>query len=477
MTTPGGNEMRKILPAAIIPVLLCVSCARLEYHESSLEDQPTQLEELDEGYYDQGEYLIIGELAENQPALCPPLVMDLITDLNTYQAPDLSEPEPRTLFYDPVFGTCLIRATDRVNDPLNPGDSSRGLKNEYARVQSFNADESLLLVRSIESFWYVYDAHSLLPLGEVPAVVEPRWDAHNPGLLYFIDETRLLAYDLSSGSLSLIREFAADFPGQDLAAVWTRYEGSPSYDSRFWGLMAQNSDWNTIAFLIYDLELDQVTIRGLPGGYDIDNVTISPLGNYFLASYDNYCQPGKSGGDPDPCGLMVYDGRLENGRNLLRILGHYDTALDPDGQEVIIYQDIDTDHLSLLDLESGQITPLLPIDFSHTGIGFHFSGRASGLPGWALVSTYNGGHPQAYTWMDDSIFAVELKAGGRVVRIGHTHSLYNENIEKDYWAEPHASVNRDFTKIVFTSNWGRTGTEEVDLYLISLPENWPEQLP
>jgi len=295
--------------------------------------------------------------------------------------------------------------------------------------------------------------------------------------LYFTDETRLMRYDLSTGSLNVIHDFAEDFPQTDLAAVWTRYEGSPSYDSRFWGLMAQNSDWETVAFLIYDLQEDTLVVREVPRRYSVDNVTISPLGMYFLASFDNYCEYDQPGSDGKPCGLMVYDSKLENGRSLLRIVGHYDGLLDAAGREVISYQDIDTDDISMLDLATGMITPLLPIDFSHSGIGFHFSGRASGLTGWGLVSTYNGGVPMDATWMDDSVFAVELKAGGRVVRLAHTHSLYNEEIEQDYWAEPHASMNRDFTRIVFTSNWGRTGTAEVDLYLVVLPEDWTELLP
>ena len=78
--------------------------------------------------------------------------------------------------------------------------------------------------------------------------------------------------------------------------------------------------------------------------------------------------------------------------------------------------------------------------------------------------------------MDDHVFAVELKAGGRLVRLAHTQSLYDERMEKDYWAEPHASANRDFTRILFTSNWGRSGTEEVEMFMIELPPDWPERL-
>jgi hypothetical protein len=480
-----GEKLMKsrMLYLLLALILLSTSCNLTELASSDQEDMESEsLESEDsesdgqEEYEDFG-YFVLGDIPYTELDMCPHQDLTLITDLNVYQTPDLPEPAPRTPFRDSVFGTCIVRVTDRQNDILNPYDTSMGMKNEYARVQSFNADGSLLIVWTVESFWYVYDASSLMPLGEVPVYVEPRWDAENPSVLYYTDETRLMSYDLSLGQITEIRDFANDFPGVNIPAVWTRYEGSPSYDTRFWGLIANDSEWNPHAFLIYDKKQDSIVIREIPLGYSIDNVTISPLGNYLLASFDDYCEHGQLGSDSNPCGFMVYDSNLENGRSLLRIIGHYDALLDADGREVIVYQDIDTDNISMLDLETGKITPLFPIDFSHTGIGFHFSGRSSNLPGWGLVSTYNGGFPTDHTWMDDSIFAIEMKESGRVVRLAHTHSLYDEDIEQDYWAEPHVSVNQDFTRIIFTSNWGRTGTEEVDMYMIVLPENWTEMLP
>jgi hypothetical protein len=290
-----------------------------------------------------------------------------------------------------------------------------------------------------------------------------------------------MAYDVGTGEQTMVHEFANDFPGQSLAAVWTRYEGRPSADTRYWGLMAEDEEWMTVAFLVYDRQSDQVVasrdMRGVPGiEEDIDHVTISPLGNYFLASFDHYCEQGQLGDDAHPCGLMVYDRDLTNGRSLLRIIGHYDPVLDAEGREVIVFQDIDQDSISMLDLASGTVTALWPIDFSHTSIGLHFSGCAFQRPGWALVCTADG-DPGAYTWMDDQVFALELKPDGRVVRLAHTHSLVDEEQEHDYWAEPHASVNLDFTRVLFTTNWGRSGTGEVEMFLIELPPDWTEQLP
>jgi hypothetical protein len=172
---------------------------------------------------------------------------------------------------------------------------------------------------------------------------------------------------------------------------------------------------------------------------------------------------------------MVYDRDLSNGRSLLRIIGHYDPALDAKGREVIVYQDIDTDWISMLDLETGSVTPLWAIDFSHTGIGLHFSGLAYDRPGWAVVSTHDD-DASTYTWMDDQVFAVELKPDGRVVRLAHTHSLVDDEQELDYWAEPHASTDADLTRILFSTDWGRSGTGEVEMFLIELPPDWPDRI-
>ena len=401
-----------------------------------------------------------------------------VSTLYVYPVPSLAEPVPRQWFSDPTFGTCMVRVTDRGSD-LAPGDASSGMVNEYARVQSFNADGSRLLVRGTDGTWYLYDAQTLLPLGELPLEVEPRWDAADPSLIYHLDETRLLAFDVQTGTQTELHDFARDFPGQDLAAVWTRYEGSPSRDRRYWGLLAQDEDWEPVAYVVYDRNTGQVTtrdIRDVPNVEEgIDHVTLSPLGTYFLASFDAACEHGQLGDDAHPCGLMVYDRDLSHGRSLLRIIGHYDPALDAQGREVVVYQDIDTDQISMLDLASGAVTPLWDIDFSHTAIGLHFSGLAYDRPGWAVVSTHDD-EVTTYTWMDDEVFAVELEVGGRVVRLAHTHSVVDDEEELDYWAEPHASTNADLTRIVFGTNWGRTGTGEVEMVLIALPSNWVEQL-
>jgi hypothetical protein len=397
-------------------------------------------------------------------------------DSLVYRSVGIPEPPPRSAYRDPLYGTCIIRVSDRHTD-LPDDDPSLGLKNEYSRVQSFNADGTLLLLRSTESNWYLYDALSLDPLAQLPLGVEPRWAAEDPFLIFSIEGTTLLALDLKTGIQSVRHDFADDLPDEDLITVWTRYEGSPSTDGSTWGLLAQDEDWNPVALLVYDLRGDRVlSVRRLPDGVPIDSVSISPLGSYLLVYHDEVCQTGQRGDELHPCGLMVYDSDLQRVRNLLPVVGHSDTAIDTAGRELLVFQDIRRDEISMLDLESGEITPLLPIDFSHSPLGFHFSGRAAHMPGWVLVSTHEGAQP-AETWMDDVIFALELKPGGRIVRLASTYSTVDSHQEQDYWAEPHASVNPDFTRALFTSNWGRSGTGAVDTYMIVLPDEWLDELP
>jgi hypothetical protein len=54
--------------------------------------------------------------------------------------------------------------------------------------------------------------------------------------------------------------------------------------------------------------------------------------------------------------------------------------------------------------------------------------------------------------------------------------VVDDDEEADYWAEPHAAANRDLTRILFGSNWGRTGTGEVEMHMIVLPDDWEERL-
>ncbi len=275
--------MKKRFILIILLIILLLSCNLINLSDQDVvEDIP---EETLVAHFS------LSTLTTTEPLICSDPQPTLILALEVFQPNVMTEPQARIPFRDPIFGTCLVRVTDRKSD-ISSDDPSGGLKNEYSRVKSFNADDSLIIVRSTEANWYLYDAKNFQPLGQVPVAMDPRWDPLDPAVLFFSEETRLMKYNVETGSIQIVHDFAGDFPEYSLVDVSTRYEGNPSQDGRYWGMMAQDENWKPVALLIYDMQEDKVIAsRDLYNVQGLDTVTISPLGNYFLAYFD-YCRSG-----------------------------------------------------------------------------------------------------------------------------------------------------------------------------------------
>ena len=113
-----------------------------------------------------------------------------------YPVPSLAEPAPRQWFTDPVFGTCLVRVTDRARDPVSRRRLSPG-----SRTSTRGCSPSTPMAAAS---WCAAPRHCgtcttprrSSPWANCPLEDEPRWDADDPDLLYYSDETRLMAYDV-----------------------------------------------------------------------------------------------------------------------------------------------------------------------------------------------------------------------------------------------------------------------------------------
>ncbi len=410
---------------------------------------------------------------------CPLLQFPLINDLNVYQTPLITAPTPRVSFHDPIFGACLARVTDHNND-LSPDASPKGIRTEASNVQSFNADSSLMLVRGLDDTWLVYSVESMQLFAALPfeGELEVRWDPLVPDRLYYFKGSRLYRYMLSSGEVQTLHDFNADFPNLQIKRVGTNNTGSPSLEGHYWGLVVQGLNGQALALVLYDLSNDQVIVhRDLPDQTMIQGVLLSPTGNYLLSWYQQECTPGKQGSDATPCGMMVYDRDLNRQFTLVNAIGSADTGLDQQGSEIMVFYDLDLNSISMVNLETGERTDLWLVDSVRSSFNLQVSGRALNLPGWALISTINDNGGVDQTWMDNSIFAIELKPEGRVVRLAHTHHSANTSEQDNLVIYPSASPNLDLTRILFTSNWGQPNTVETDVYMLGLPAKWVHQIP
>jgi hypothetical protein len=369
------------------------------------------------------------------------------------------KPPRGSAFADPAYGTCVVRVTDHAADGVG-----KFARNDYSRRQAFNADDSKMVVATSDGSWHLYDANAPCHLGKLEGLggdAEPQWHPRDPNLLYYFPPfgigMQIHQLDVRTGKSRVVgdlaRRLTAVWPSA--RAAWTKSEGSPSADGRYWGFMVDDADWHGLGLVTYDLETDRILAT-----YDLaknrkarpDHVSMSPSGNNIIVSWDD--------------GPYAFTRDFSSGLKLHAKGEHSDLAVDLSGDDVYVSIDYEGPKgpVFMRNLRTGLRTDLFPTYLEHTATAIHFSGRAFKKPGWVLASTYaeSGGPLQ---WMHAKVFAVELNARPRIVHLAHHHAVHDE-----YFTEPHAAVNRDFTRVVFNSNWDVRSKTDVDTYLIELPK-------
>lgn len=400
-----------------------------------------------DNFYDAGFTLVEGELNPTVPT--PP------------------KPDKGVVFADAGFNTCMVRATHHDVEP--PPTFAR---NDYSRREAFNSDNSKFVIYSSGGGWHIYDANSLAwieglhgPGGDA----EIQWDPTDPNSLYYMPTNGgmyIYKLDIRTNSATTFADFNGKLPWSNAARLWTKSEGSPSRDNRYWGLMAETNDFHMLGFVIYDTVQDQVvstySTTDMP-----DHVSMTPSGRWFTSS----------GG-----GTWAWSLDFSQKKKLHHASEHSDIAVGANGHDYYGSIDFQSNHgdVFFVDIDTCPSVPasanpddvpdcprtvLFPtyIDGSHAS--FHFSGKAFNKPGWMLVSSY-GTEPSRngdWPWFTDKEFAIELNASPRVYGLGYHHGT-----DDGYWTEMQGSVNRDFTRVVFNSNWSTGSSTDVDDYMIGL---------
>jgi archaellum component FlaF (FlaF/FlaG flagellin family) len=368
-------------------------------------------------------------------------------------SPSSARPAKGVPFKDPAFGTCVVRATDHATEA--PSGFAR---NDYSRRQAFNVDNTRVLVYALNGAWHLYDANSLAPLKVLngPAGdAEPQWHPTEPNSLYWIPINGgmvLNKLNVETNTSTVAANFTGKLPWADVARVWTKSEGSASADGRYWCFMAETSSFGIRGVFTYDLQTQTVLgTRSLSSRPD--HVSMSASGRWCTIS----------GGDTSGA-TMAWDRTFTQSVQLHQGGEHSDLALGADGHDYYVavnYQG-NTGELYMLDIDTGVKTILFPTYIEGTATAYHISGKNFAKPGWVLMSTY--ARSGAEKWLHERVMAVELKADPKIINIAHHHTKYN-----GYWTEPHASVNRDFSRVFFTSNWENGSDTDVNAYMVKLP--------
>jgi hypothetical protein len=391
-----------------------------------------------------------------------------------YAPPNIPMPQKGISIIDKNFHTTVTRITDKKTDKyIGPG-----IQNEYAKADPENCDGTLLVLRGNSAAWYLYNPVTYRKIGYLKIFdsggqePEPRWDSSNPKIFYYLNNMQLRSYNTGTKKVTTIHDFSQLFPSG--AYLTTGSEGDASLDRRYWAFMVLDDSWELMSVIVYDKELDQIIGRKDTGFLDkINWVGMDMSGNHCIFGYEELLYP------------QVFTRSLSKVVNLPQgSNAHADFARTADGKDVLVYQNVSTDYISMADLDTGKETRLVKIPFTtNPDIGLHFSGNCAQTPGWVLVSTYASKNlpPEAsrHSWMDTQLFMVELKKKPRIWRIAHTHAYtsLDYNGEKNYFAECFAAINTKGTRIYYGSNWNDFRTDYSEAYVIRLPNNWFKEMP
>ena len=388
----------------------------------------------------------------------------------------------------------VYRATDYANDSLYL--SPTRVRHEYSKRQAFNADNSLYLEQGSNGYWYLYDKSTFAKVaqtggggsiqgmaGDCEAIWHPTdaskiwYTDNNGGLIYY-------EYNVDTQTSSTLFTLSGKLPAgfETAARAWTKGEGRPSNDGRYWWLMIETDGFSHLGMVCYDRQADSV-IGHFLSSQRPDHCSMSPLGTYGWCSYTS-----------SPWATYyprTFTGSINGGTTAYSSVEHEDLAIGADGtSEWVVYPDYSNTGYMIAKMLGGagtshQMVNLYPASGESTAV--HISGLASELqPGWVLVSAYGsysdyGSTEPAPTarWLYESCYWVRIGASPTPRIVSEMHSRrYGANSDLTYFAEPQATPSKDGTHILFASNWiGRSGTTEhvePDDYLIGLPSWWSE---
>jgi hypothetical protein len=371
---------------------------------------------------------------------------------------EVPKPDKGKPFPDPAYGACIVRATDHAHEPT-PGFA----RNDYSRRQAFNADNSRMLVYARDGSWHLYDPAKQKYVGKLPYVggdAEPQWHPVDPDLLYFVPPNgglQLLQLNVRTSRMKTVGDYRARLPWPAAQHVWTKSEGSPSADARYWCFMVDDADWKSLGIFVWDLQTDKIVGTLDTNGNRPDHVSMSPSGRHCVVSWDA------------PDGTVSFSQTMARERQVHHGGEHSDLAIGAHGEDIYVSVDYQSrgGQIFMVDLDSGERTDLLPTYLARTATAVHFSGKAFNRPGWVVLSTYGAynadGGPLRTQWLHAKVFLMQLKANPAVYSLAHHHSS-----GAGYWSEAQASASRDLTHIAFNSDWGQD-KDDVDDYVITLP--------
>lgn len=385
--------------------------------------------------------------------------------IQSYPTTPLAKPNLFSTYLDPVFGACVQRVTDF------PTLGSDVTVPTYSQLSAWNANGTKILLSGLQ----ILNADTYALDHQAPGMSGARWSPADPNSIYSTSGNSFRRYDIRTRQLTTARQFSE----------YSALERDVSYEEmsdngRFVALQGELSNGGSEIF-VYDVQnnVKSSTISGKPPGScgGADWVAMAPLGDYLLVNWGG-------GGSDRYCGVEAYDLSMNYVGKVATGHGHGDLAIAPDGTEWYVYYT----HDNYKGITGPRIVKARVPDgydawiagdpnglVALANIGWRASGHLSCQShrvGWCAATA--GGDPSdGLDPFEGEVYRVFLdstEASPHLFRLTHHRSeegYVGSNCSfSSYWAQPHATSNRDGTKIIYGSTWNQTCV--VESYVIDV---------
>ena len=385
-----------------------------------------------------------------------------ITDSSTHPPANYDTFLPPALgssYVDPVFATSVKRLSDSMNMTDNAGSGGlTWVSTEYSTASPFNSNASRLILQH-NSYFGLYDGSGAY-LGDLPFAVhastEPRWSRTDPNVLYYVSGNQLVRLDVASGATSLVHQFG------EYSQISGRGESDISGDGDHFVFAGDNR-----YVFVYEISTDTKGPTLDTAGQAFNNLYIAPDNSVAIGWLPT--------GTARFTGVELFNRDMVFQRQLAHAIGHMRLTRDTNGDDVLVWNNSD-DPSPLANCQNGivkvrlsdaQQTCLLQLDWS---LAVHIT--AADGDGWAIVETYapSDPFPQSAAWATYSNEIVRVSLDGSETRrlLHHRSRPLNS-----YSYQPRATVSRDGSKLVFTSNFNLPSilgypAEYSDVYLVAV---------
>lgn len=391
----------------------------------------------------------------------------------------------------PYYNTPIAKLTQN-KEAIAAGN--RPYRSDYSRRNAFNCDNTLFLTYRKDGYWFVNDAKTLKQIGDaLPSMAtdcEPIWSDTDPHVLWALPPygEGCKLYEINVESRKVVKTYElqerlkAFWP--DAGRCWTKSEGSPSRDGRYWCWIIETAGYEVRGIVVYDRVEDKF-LAHMNATVKPDHTSMSPSGKYAIVSWAYN----------EPLGTRAYTRNLTDKHpaatgndpyiKLHTQSEHSDIAITKDGREVYVAADYTgtNGQIFMADLETGERTNLLYMYDQGTATAYHLSGKAYDAPGYVVVSTYqehvgsdgdvnNLRNKPLMQWYHRKVFTISLEASPKykVLAWADSDRLKNWPNNEGYWAEPQATVNNNLTRVMFNSSMNSTNVNDVETFMLAIPE-------